>query len=329
MLQVSTWAGIGIIVSALFFRFCFERLEVPSTSMNGTIEPGDNVWVNKLVPGIRFNANDPDKFNRLVLFREVRRNDLIVFNSPDADTIIDIKPDLSLNLLRVKNTNLDSLLKLEGGGNLIALDVTERPRMVKRVVGLPGETIEIIAGVLHVNGIQSRDELEVIKSYQSNKDGKELAAILKIEGIDAQPYIRGEGTFIDLSGEELLKLGEKAALFELATLEPGIPDPFIIPSQSYWGWNTDNLGQVYLPKSGDMIELNEKNYYLYRRLINVYENAELRRKDRYFFINNQKATHYRFKFDYYWVQGDNKPRSFDSRYWGPLPENHIIGVISR
>ena len=328
ILHIVFWVGLGILISDLFYRYCFELLAVPTSSMQETIEAGDYVWVNKLIPGPRFRSHHPDKYRRLRVSRSLDYGDVIVFNFPEADTIIDTKPGESYYLLRQQHPNLDSLLQLTGWGTLKTLEVKNRPRMVKRIVGLPGDTMEIRNGLLHINGIFSLEDAAVIHTYQWLGPTDELNSNLKQAELNATPYARDNKLYVNLSDNDLSKLGDSADYLRRETLSPGIPDPYVYPYRRAWGWNADNMGPVYLPRKGDTILLNQHNFHLYGRMIRVFENANIEIKGNYFYINNIPVSRYTFKLDYYWTHGDNRPRSFDSRYWGPVPENHIVGIIA-
>ena len=102
----------------------------------------------------------------------------------------------------------------------------------------------------------------------------------------------------------------------------------IFPSDPQYTWNLDNFGPIWIPKKGVTIALNTKNLPLYRRIIDVYEENDLKVKDGMIYINGAVATQYTFKMDYYWMMGDNRYNSADSRYWGFVPEDHIVGKAS-
>ena len=93
----------------------------------------------------------------------------------------------------------------------------------------------------------------------------------------------------------------------------------------YYPWNVDNFGPLYIPKKGDVVELNLKTLPLYERIIGVYEGNDLQVKDSVIYVNGQVADRYTFNMNYYWMMGDNRHCSSDSRYWGFVPEDHIVG----
>ena len=107
--------------------------------------------------------------------------------------------------------------------------------------------------------------------------------------------------------------------------EPAVWDQLIFPSDERYQWNLDNWGPITIPKKGVTIELTVDNLPLYQRLIDSYENNDLEVKGDQIYINGELATRYTFKMDYYWMMGDNRHNSADSRYWGFVPEDHVVG----
>ena len=99
----------------------------------------------------------------------------------------------------------------------------------------------------------------------------------------------------------------------------------VFPLGKKYGWTRDNYGPIYIPKKGAKLALNAYNYPIYERIIRDYEKNNFEMKDGKFFVNGKQATTYQFKMDYYWMMGDNRHNSLDSRYWGFVPEDHVVG----
>ncbi len=321
------WIALGIFIADVTYRYGFEFLAVPTSSMQSTIKAGDNVWVNKLKPGPRFYSNKIKNYFRLKLGKELKYNDIIVFNFPDADTAFTEKPGESYYLLKRQSAVVDSIVQQEKWGKLMALKVHQRPRMIKRIVGLPGDTIVIKNGHLMVNGRLFEEPSTGLNAYNWTGD---TAVIQELEDLLKRPIPIKEidhKIVIHLINNEIPKLEKWKGDFSQTIIFRGVYDPNVYPFSKNRRWNSDNMGPIILPKKGDHIQLTSKNFDLYKRLVNVFEREDIQLKGDYLFNNNIPLSKYTFKMDYYWVHGDNKPRSFDSRYWGPVPENHIVGVV--
>lgn len=321
------WIALGVFIADVTYRYGFEFLAVPTSSMQSTIEAGDNVWVNKLKPGPRFYSNKINSYFRIKLSDDLKVNDIIVFNFPDADTAFTEKPGESYYLLKRQSAVVDSIVQQEKWGKLMALKVHQRPRMIKRIVGLPGDTIVIKNGELLVNGRLFEEPPTGYRAYNWTGDTTDIQELEELLKRDIPINRKDHKTVIHLINNEIPKLKEWEEFLSQKTIRPGIYDPHIFPFTKNRRWSSDNMGPVVLPKKGVTVELTPKNLDLYKRLVNVFECENIELKGNYLFNDNIPLSKYTFKMDYYWVHGDNKPKSFDSRYWGPVPENHIVGVV--
>lgn len=321
------WIALGVFIADVTYRYGFEFLAVPTSSMQSTIEAGDNVWVNKLKPGPRFYSNKINSYFRIKLSDDLKVNDIIVFNFPDADTAFTEKPGESYYLLKRQSAVVDSIVQQEKWGKLMALKVHQRPRMIKRIVGLPGDTIVIKNGELLVNGRLFEEPPTGYRAYNWTGDTTAIQELEELLKRDIPINRKDHKTVIHLINNEIPKLKEWEEFLSQKTIRPGIYDPHIFPFTKNRRWSSDNMGPVVLPKKGVTVELTPKNLDLYKRLVNVFECENIELKGNYLFNDNIPLSKYTFKMDYYWVHGDNKPKSFDSRYWGPVPENHIVGVV--
>jgi signal peptidase I len=321
--------SLGLIGGILIYRFGIELISVPSPSMEKAIHAGKYIFVNKLVPGPRRFPEDIEKYFRMAGMASLERGDIVLFNFPEGDTILENRPNESYYYLKRHYNNFDRLRKIRKWGKLGHLNVRHRPRFVKRLAALPGDTVEIRAGMLYVNNKEVSLAPTVIKKFKWFGDEEAFRMVKDRVNIINHYQYRGDivaemtmGTYCKLPSEIRSK-------FSPAVLEKNVPDRYTFPFNIKTGWNTDFMGPVKIPARGDTIALNSSNYDSYERAIRVYENNKLEKRNGTFYINGIPQKEYCFKLDYYWVMGDNQPHSFDSRYWGFLPENHIIGKIPK
>jgi signal peptidase I len=296
-----------------------------TASMQGTFESGDVLIVNKMIPGARKRANSVSWYNRIKGIKSVDYKDVLMFNFPEGDSLLKNRPTESYYYLQ----------RLYGEGKVSSgpenwtevnyLRVTKRPRYVKRVYGLPGDSIIIDNCHVYANGkhitfpnlsIQRYKVTSSLKKQLYLQDIRPFNELKTEEGLVWEMYYKDYKRFPNNKGE-----------LKMDCLPKNYPDPLVFPFNIYLLWNMHNLGPLYIPKRGDKIELTHDNLLLYKRLIEVFEQNKVDVKGDTVYVNNQPTQYYKFKMNYFWVLGDNGPHSYDSRFWGFVPENHIIGKV--
>lgn len=353
-------AGVFAVVAATIIRsFVFEAYVIPTGSMEKTLRINDFLFVNKVAYGPRipqtplafpfvhnflpFSQTKPSylkwiqiDYKRLPGYLPIKRNDVVVFNFPEGDTIINEPGYGSLTtyyqvLREVYHGNREALVNEHA---VIVHPMDKTDNYIKRCVAIAGETIEIKDGLLYVNGTASQPYKDAQTDY-----------IVKTNGTGfTEEYLKNELNLWLKEDDnlEFSKLGDSVYSFfmrsedaekvkKLPFVTSIIREPLNIPAFPYdtlHPWTTDNFGPLLIPKKGTVITLQPSNINLYKRAIETYEGNTLEIVGDKYIINGKEATTYTFKYNYYWMMGDNRHRSQDSRYWGFVPETHVVGKAS-
>ena len=344
-------AAVLALFLAFFIRiFLVQVFVIPSPSMEKTLLTGDYIFVSKINYGPRlpmtplsipFMNNYFPKTNiksyitgvqlpykRLKGFGKVKYGDVIVFNLPVGDTVLEGLVDEDYYKL-CREGNMDSLLK---NRSKIYHPIDKRQFYVKRCVGLPGDTLKIDKGNILVDGVKKPNQKNIQYNYLIKTDGSEIPfKQLNDLGISFNEIKLNKSTWlyeIPLTQESVKAIENSKGIQGLRRIEKTEGSVFnftIFPYSIHHLWAEDNYGPIYIPEKGENIKINIYNLALYKRIISAYENNNLVVKDDKIFINGKECDSYTFKKNYYFVLGDNRHNSFDSRFWGFVPEDHIVG----
>ena len=359
----------ALILVYIIFAFVGQNYKIPSSSLEKSLLVGDFLWVNKTTYGPRV-PNTPLHFplaqhtmpiiggksyidspqlsyHRLPGLREVERGDIVVFNFPEGDTVLSKMPEADYYLIAhaLRERGVDNPVEYfkankEQFGDIIVRPVDRRENYVKRVVGLPGDRLQIVDDTVHINGnkIDFADNVQfnyIIPVSQVISDDKWLELGVRREDHGAAPIQNFDGSFFytvpltshmkaevetwsEVAGP-LVKENE-AGLYEIGN---------VWPLGNVWGWTRSDTDEFWIPKRGKTLHLTLENLPLYRRAIETYEGNRVEVKNGRIFINGEENPYYTFRMDYYWMMGDNRDRSLDSRYFGLVPEDHIVGTPAR
>jgi signal peptidase I len=354
-------------------------------------------FVHNVLPGtttksyVEWFKND---YMRLPGYGSIERNDIMVFNWPAGDTVI-LHPDviahtyadivrnealriaggdilkfeqnssLFLSIARKSIINGDAIANRtsERTGGIATRPVDKKENYIKRCVGVAGDSLEVIQGVLYVDGVaevksptaqfdyhfylSANFNDDVLKeNFDINFGNKHLYEDGSEVNLRYFSFDPNTGWYNKIEKNEAITISCPASVYEQLSQYSNVDSSKVVfkqkghdyaaggslypifPNNKNFNWTEDNYGPFYLPKVGDKIELTEQNFIFYRRAIEAYENNEVKVREGNYFINGEQVASYTFKQNYYWLMGDNRHGSADSRMWGYVPEDHVVGTAS-
>lgn len=339
---VLSWvdAIVFALVAVYFINlYIFQNYQIPSSSLEKTLRVGDFLYVSKMAYGARVpqtplsmplvqhtmpnwlggGKSYLDKphweYKRLAGWTSPQKGDIVVFNFPAGDTVCTRMQNPDYYTLRYAYGETFIRQRKDIFGDIVTRPVDRRENYVKRCVGTPGDSLQIIDNVIYVNGEREPEREGLQLNYFIQTDGHIFGAkYLDKLGISLADRIQIDATtwhfpLTQAMKEELEKNNHVLAII----VEPQERGGHVYPL-GHNEWTRDNYGPIYIPRKGDKILITEENYWLYKRIAEAYEFQPMR-----------IGEEYTFAMDYYWMMGDNRHNSADSRYWGFVPEDHIVG----
>ncbi len=345
---ICSWvdAILFALVAVYFINvYIFQNYQIPSSSLEKSLRVGDYLLVSKMSYGARvpntplsmplvqhtfpewlgggksYIEHPQWEYKRLAGWDKPKKNDIVVFNFPAGDTVC----------LKMQNPDYYTLCHYYGEqtvhrrkdlfGEIVCRPVDRRENYVKRCVGEPGDSLKIENNIVYTKRVG-----ESAWQQETNHEGKQLNYYVQTDGhVLTASYLEKIG----INKDDRHKISGTIYSFPLteAMRQELAKNPHVVSMQvqdereggdvyplGQTTWTRDNYGPIYLPQKGETLRITEENFAIYRRIANAYEHQPM-----------QIGEDYTFQMDYYWMMGDNRHNSADSRYWGFVPEDHIVG----
>lgn len=342
LFTICSWidAIVFALVAVYFINlYIFQNYQIPSSSLEKSLCVGDFLYVSKMAYGARVpqtplsmplvqhtmpkwlggGKSYLDKphweYKRLAGLTSPQKGDIVVFNFPAGDTVCEKMQNPDYYTLKHYYGEALVNARKDVFGEIITRPVDRRENYVKRCVGTPGDSLQIIDNVVYVNGEREPERPGLQLNYFVQTDGHVFGAkYLEKLGISVADRVQVDATTWHFPLTKAMKAElEKNPHVLTIFVEPEERGGDVYPL-GHNEWTRDNYGPIYIPRKGDKLMITEENYWLYKRIADAYEFKPMR-----------IGEEYEFEMDYYWMQGDNRHNSADSRYWGFVPEDHIVG----
>ncbi len=329
----------AIIAATLVHTYLIQPFTIPTSSLEKTLLVGDFLFVSKFHYGARtpltavafpmvhdtipvlnvksYLEKPQIPYFRLPGFQNIERNDIVVFNWP-----------------------VDTMVNMYFTDKYYYKPIDKKTNYVKRAVGVPGDSLEIIDGKIYINSapLELPGRAKPQYSYRGITKGQPFHPLNLYERYDVTDpysYNSANNSFsrLNLTDDDYERFKNHPNVETITRVvdSAGNAEPGIFPVQGDHSWNRDNMGPIFIPQKGATTTITADNYHLYRRIIEVYEGSEMNREQRLnvngtqVTLNGEPLDSYTFEQDYYWMMGDNRHNSLDSRYFGYVPETHVVG----